>query len=141
MFAFWVYLVSEPDTDEPRYVGLTTDPVSRPAWHRSRPVTSSPRLREWYEGLRKEKKRPKFRILACISGEDEESVTQTARHAERMWIMDKALLARRNLLNIDWNRWAIDRCKVDGRLENSIISSEVALTTPKGVTPSKRGNE
>lgn len=132
MYAFWVYLVSDPDTDEPRYVGLTTDPVSRRSWHRSRPITGSPRLKEWYEGLRKEGKRPNFRVLACISGEDEKSVTETARRAERGWIMDMALEARGQLLNIDWNRWAIDRRRSNGRLENSIVSPGVALTTPKG---------
>lgn len=107
MIAYWVYLLSDPETNEPRYVGLTQDPARRARFHRGRPrTTKMARLRQWYTDLRLRKVRPTFTELACISGENAATVEQTARLAERHWIAHYAALYPQALLNVNWNAFA-----------------------------------
>jgi len=106
MVAYWVYLLSDPETHEPRYVGLTQNPAGRAMWHRCRPrKTNAKPLGEWFAELHEKDLRPEFTELACISGDNDEAVTLTARMAERNWIMRYGHIAKGKLLNIDWNHY------------------------------------
>ena len=106
MTAYWLYLLSDPETHEPRYVGLTQDPAGRTMWHKCRPrKTNNRRLSEWFAELHEKDLRPEFSELACISGDNDEAVTKTAVKAERSWIMEYGHITKGKLLNIDWNRY------------------------------------
>lgn len=106
MVAYWVYLLFDPETQEPRYVGLTQDPASRAMWHRTRArKTTNALLTEWFRELQSRNLRPGFRELGCVSGEDAETVRETAHLAERSWIRRLSHSSRGRLLNIDWNEY------------------------------------
>jgi len=106
MVAYWVYLLSDPETLEPKYVGLTQNPASRAMWHKTRPrKAANHALARWFQDLHTKGLRPRFQELGCISGEDTEMVRQTAHSAERSWIRSLSHSTRGRLLNIDWNEY------------------------------------
>lgn len=124
MTVFWVYLISDPESGGPRYVGLTTDPSIREMRHRSCPRDAGNKfLAAWFTQLRKKHLKPEFSILACVSGDNEEVVTVSAKHVERHWIRTLAHEAKGDLLNIDWNGWrkALLTTPVSADLENHIV--------------------
>lgn len=84
----YIYLLCQPQSLEPRYVGSTCDPHYRLGMHQC--GTTSQRMTEWVSDLRQQKLKPEMFILEIVSASERED-------REKQWI--EQLLQCGTLLN------------------------------------------
>lgn len=74
-----IYALCDPDTQEIRYVGMSSMPQTRYTHHKRNKISPHRPMYKWIEKLRKKGKVPEFKVL-------EEVPSPVAREAEIRWI-------------------------------------------------------
>ena len=75
-----IYALCDPDTDEIRYIGQTTNIELRYKQHLSLNVISGKRKYDWVKGLSEQSKKPTIKVLFVVPKENANDAERTAIH-------------------------------------------------------------